>query len=141
MASGPFQSVAESILNCYYGGIAPSDVPGSVEVRLWVVMPSTVDGTGGTPATSSAAWPILSVASATAGGVGQIAKALSSGTLLFADMTESSDDIAGFTTHDVSTGNGVWWNDAWPAAAPVSWTAGESPLVPVGAFVADMIPA
>ena len=138
MASGPSVSVAKSILDCYFGGIAPSDIPGSVEVRLWTVAPD-FDGTGGTEATSSAAWPTLAMSTAVDGGVGQIAKALSSGTLLFAEMTEASGDVVAFSTHDVSTGDLIWLNNSW--TSPMSWAAGESPLVPAGEFVADMIPA
>lgn len=138
MASGPSVDVAKSILDCYFGGVAPSDVPASIEVRLWTVAPD-FDGTGGTEATSGSSWPTLSVDAATAGGVGQIAKALSDVDMLFATMTEASTAVVAFTTHHVSSGDLIWLNNSW--TSPVSWSAGESPLVPAGEFFADMIPA
>ena len=138
MASGPSVSVAKSILDCYFGGVAPSDVPSSLEERLWTVAPD-FDGTGGTEATSGSDWPVLTVSASVDGGVGQIAKALSSVDLLFASMGDASDVVVAFSTHDVSTGDLVWLNNSW--SSPVSWSAGESPLVPAGEFVADMIPA
>jgi hypothetical protein len=138
MSSGPSVSVAKSILDCYFGGIAPSDIPSLVEVRMWTVAPA-FDGTGGTAATSAGSWPVLAMSAAVAGGVGQIAKVLTSAQLLFVTMTQASTAVVAFSTHNVSTGGLVWLNNSW--TSPVSWSAGESPLIPATDFFGDIVPA
>lgn len=138
MASGPSVDVAKEILDGYFGGIAITTLPPSVDVRLWTVAPD-FDGTGGTEVTGGAYTPaVLAAGSATVGGVGQIAKILSSGPITFYDMPSDSTDVVAFTTHDHIDGRMLWLNDSW--TSPTSWAVGESPQVPAAAFFAEFVP-
>ena len=119
MASGPGVSKAIEALDMWLAG--------GGTIRLWTVAPD-FDGTGGTESVPTGGAPTETFQPAVAGTSGQIAKAETTGAVVFVEVPDASDDIVALSVHDPSDNSIIAINRAWVAPAP-GWSAGESPVL------------
>ena len=117
MASGPGVSKAIDALDMWLAG-------GGV-VRLWTVAPD-YDGTGGTESVPAGGAPTAAFQPAEAGTGGQIAKAVSTAAVTFANVPAASSDIVALSIHDPVDDSIIAIDRAWTAPG-AGWSAGASP--------------